>query len=82
MQAALRGVDEVYSIKGAFALVFRDGKVVTAVDEDYGGEYPALQAALRGVHKIYCTGYAFATILKDGTLATWDSVEPLMKCRR
>ena len=82
MRAALRGVDEVYSIKGAFAGVFRDGKVVTGVDEDYGGDYPPKQAALRGVHKIYCAGRAFATVLKDGTVATWGSVAPLMMCRR
>ena len=28
---ALKGVDEVYSINGAFAGVFRDGKVVSGV---------------------------------------------------
>ena len=39
MQAALRGVDEIYSLKSAFAEVLKDGKVVTWVDKDYGGDY-------------------------------------------
>ena len=29
MRAALRGVDEVYSIKGAFAAVLKEGSVAT-----------------------------------------------------
>ena len=82
MPAALKGVDEVYSINGALAGVFRDGKLVSGVDEDYGGDYPPMQAAFRGVYKIYCDGRAFAAVLEDGTVATWGSVEPLMMCRR
>ena len=73
MQAALRGVDEVYSLKGAFAGVLKDGKVVTWVDEDYGGNYPPIHAALRGVQEIYCAGRASGKR---------SSVEPLMMCRR
>ena len=50
VQAALRGVDEVYSIKGAFAAVLKEGSVVT-----WGSwhESNKVQVTLRGVDRIY-----------------------------
>ena len=61
-QAALRGVDKIYSTEGAFAAVVEDGTVVTWGVQDKGGSPHRLQAVLGVVGKIYSAKYAFAAV--------------------
>ena len=71
MQAALRGVDKIYSTVSAFAAVGEDGTVVTWGCPSYGCDFRSVQAALRGVEKVYSTDGAFAAVVKDEAVVTW-----------
>ena len=62
VQAALIGVDEIYSTHCAFAAVLKDRTVVTWGAKDHGGDSTTVQAALGGVKTIYSTDLTFAAL--------------------
>ena len=56
----------IYSADITFAVVLKDGTVVTWSDKDFRGNSTAIQEALTGVETIYSTLFAFAALLNDG----------------
>ena len=62
VQAALIGVDAIYSTYSAFAAVLKDRTVVTWGAKDHGGDSTTIQAALGGVKTIYSTDLTFAAL--------------------
>ncbi|CAE7172104.1 unnamed protein product, partial [Symbiodinium necroappetens] len=55
----------------AFAMIGRDGSVVTWGQDSLGGDSTEVQHQLRNVQQIKGTRGAFAAILEDGSVCTW-----------
>ncbi|CAE7428882.1 unnamed protein product [Symbiodinium sp. CCMP2592] len=55
----------------AFAMIGRDGSVVTWGQDSLGGDSIEVQHQLRNVQQIKGTRGAFAAILEDGSVCTW-----------
>ena len=69
----LRGVRQgiFWALKGAFAAIRGDGRVVAWGSAECGGDCSCVQNRLQNVEQIQQSGRAFAAILSDGTVVTW-----------
>ena len=68
---AVRRITMVYSTQDAFALVRRNGNVVTWGQAHHGGDSSAVREQLTDICSISSTRWAFAAIKIDGSVVTW-----------
>ena len=61
----------VYSTQDAFALVRRNGNVVTWGQARHGGDSSAVREQLTDICSMSSTRWAFAAIKIDGSVVTW-----------
>ena len=59
----------------AFAVLRKDGSVVTWGDPEYGGDSSKVQDKLHNVVAIYSADAAFAALREDGNVVTWGKPE-------